>query len=213
MADDSFHEIQLSGKQLVFLFMAITVVSVVIFLCGVLVGRGVRNQQSAELVAMSDTGVPAAVNSALVPGETMPVPEPPPSMETPAEEARDDRRDLSYPQRLERDEPPPEALRIPEEPPSPPAVDRGATAVASPEAPPGDGFTVQVAALRERDIASTMVDHLVEKGYPAYLVDPVPSAPATIYRVRVGKYESRREAEQIVRRLEEEEQFKPWITR
>ncbi len=40
MADDSFHEIQLSGKQLVFLFMAITVVSVVIFLCGVLVGRG-----------------------------------------------------------------------------------------------------------------------------------------------------------------------------
>jgi len=42
MADDHFHEIQLSGKQLVFLFMAATVVSVVIFLCGVLVGRGVR---------------------------------------------------------------------------------------------------------------------------------------------------------------------------
>ena len=41
-ADDGFHEIQLSGKQLVFLFMATTVVSVVIFLCGVLVGRGVR---------------------------------------------------------------------------------------------------------------------------------------------------------------------------
>jgi hypothetical protein len=40
--DDGFHEIQLSGKQLVFLFMATTVVSVVIFLCGVLVGRGVR---------------------------------------------------------------------------------------------------------------------------------------------------------------------------
>ena len=38
--DDGFHEIQLSGKQLVFLFMATTVVSVVIFLCGVLVGRG-----------------------------------------------------------------------------------------------------------------------------------------------------------------------------
>ena len=42
VADDGFHEIQLSGKQLVFLFMATTVVSVVIFLCGVLVGRGVR---------------------------------------------------------------------------------------------------------------------------------------------------------------------------
>ena len=40
--DDGFHEIQLSGKQLVFLCMATTVVSIVIFLCGVLVGRGVR---------------------------------------------------------------------------------------------------------------------------------------------------------------------------
>ena len=37
--DDAFHEIQLNGKQLVFLFMVATVVSVVIFLCGVFVGR------------------------------------------------------------------------------------------------------------------------------------------------------------------------------
>ena len=42
--DEGFHEIQLNGKQLVFLFMAATVESVVIFLCGVLVGRGVRAQ-------------------------------------------------------------------------------------------------------------------------------------------------------------------------
>ena len=41
--DEGFREIQLNGKQLVFLFMAATVVSVVIFLCGVLVGRGVRD--------------------------------------------------------------------------------------------------------------------------------------------------------------------------
>ena len=44
--DDGFHEIQLNGKQLVFLFMAATVVSVVIFLCGVLVGRGVRAERA-----------------------------------------------------------------------------------------------------------------------------------------------------------------------
>ncbi|MDR1989933.1 MAG: hypothetical protein LBQ09_06840, partial [Acidobacteriaceae bacterium] len=40
--DDNFHEIQLNGKQLVFLFMAATVACVVIFLCGLMVGRGVR---------------------------------------------------------------------------------------------------------------------------------------------------------------------------
>jgi hypothetical protein len=36
--DDAFREIQLSGKQLVFLFMVATVFSVVIFLCGVFEG-------------------------------------------------------------------------------------------------------------------------------------------------------------------------------
>ena len=48
--DDGFHEIQLSGKQLVFLFMATTAVSVMIFLCGVLVGRDVRGERAAQTV-------------------------------------------------------------------------------------------------------------------------------------------------------------------
>ncbi len=43
-SNEGFREIHLSGKQLVFLFIATTLVSVVIFLCGVLVGRGVRAQ-------------------------------------------------------------------------------------------------------------------------------------------------------------------------
>ena len=45
--DDAFREIQLNGKQLVFLFMVATVVSVVIFLCGVFVGRGVQGRTRA----------------------------------------------------------------------------------------------------------------------------------------------------------------------
>ena len=46
--DDGFREIQLNGKQLVFLFMAVTVVLVVTFLTGVLVGRGVRAERASE---------------------------------------------------------------------------------------------------------------------------------------------------------------------
>src|SRR6187399_1447913 len=45
MPDEGLHEIQLNGKQLVFLFMTATVVAVVIFLCGVMVGRGVPAQR------------------------------------------------------------------------------------------------------------------------------------------------------------------------
>jgi hypothetical protein len=54
-SDDTFREIQLNGKQLFFLFMAVVVVSVVIFLCGVLVGRGVR-AEVAPIEALTTPG-------------------------------------------------------------------------------------------------------------------------------------------------------------
>src|SRR5204863_7225349 len=59
MADENFHEIQLSGKQLVFLFMATVVLAVIVFLLGVSVGRGVR--ATAPQTASSDlVGAPTA---------------------------------------------------------------------------------------------------------------------------------------------------------
>src|SRR5947209_15295360 len=66
--DDGFHEIQLNGKQLVFLFMAATVVSVVIFLCGVLVGRGVKTERavsSADAAAVAAVAEPAPAPAAV----------------------------------------------------------------------------------------------------------------------------------------------------
>src|SRR5215471_11952184 len=84
--DDGFHEIQLNGKQLVFLFMAATVVSVVIFLCGVLVGRGVRAERTlsgdaesaqspiADLAPAATVGSPPPA-----PVESDPTKAPPPS--------------------------------------------------------------------------------------------------------------------------------------
>jgi cell division protein FtsN len=34
-----------------------------------------------------------------------------------------------------------------------------------------------------------------------------------VFRVRVGKFNTRREAESVAARLQKEEQFKPWVTR
>ena len=58
MSDEGFHEIQLSGKQLVFLFMSGVVLLVVVFLLGVDVGRGVRNAMGD--VPMSAEAAPPA---------------------------------------------------------------------------------------------------------------------------------------------------------
>ena len=70
VVDDGFHEIHLSGKQLVFLFMATMVVSVVIFLMGVFVGRNVRAQQTVDQLTDPTAAMVRAVsedNPALVP--------------------------------------------------------------------------------------------------------------------------------------------------
>ena len=58
-----------------------------------------------------------------------------------------------------------------------------------------------------------LVKQLVKKGYPAYVSGPVNSGGRAIFRIRVGKYKTAKEAEAIKTRLEVEEQFKPWIAR
>src|SRR5687767_6515297 len=68
--DDAFREIQLNGKQLVFLFMAGVVIFVVIFLFGVMVGRGVRAERG---------GLPAGTQVTAAPESEVP---PPPASAT-----------------------------------------------------------------------------------------------------------------------------------
>jgi cell division septation protein DedD len=77
--------------------------------------------------------------------------------------------------------------------------------------PPGPGFVVQVAAVGERAEAETIARRLAAKGYPAFVTTP--AGAARVFRVRVGKYQDRREAESVAERLQREEQFRPWITR
>jgi cell division septation protein DedD len=78
--------------------------------------------------------------------------------------------------------------------------------------PPGAGFAVQVAALNVRSEADAIAKRLASKGYAAYVTSP-PNGTPQIFRVRVGKFGTRREAETVAAKLEKEEQFKPWITR
>jgi cell division septation protein DedD len=209
--EDEFHEIQLSGKQLVFLFMATTVVAVVIFLCGVLVGRGVRP------TTPSGTASAASIAPAPVPVDSVPSPAPTAGSPPPAPPATAE--DLSYHKRLQGEpgaaggaSAADEKLKTQEtEPPKP--VDPPAAVASTPPPGPEGGWVVQIAALRDRAAADAIVRRLTAKGYPTFMLETGPGTPAPGYRVRVGRYSDRREAEQIARRLEREEQFRPFITR
>jgi len=219
MSDESVHEIQLNGKQLVFMFMTATVAAVVIFLCGVMVGRGVNTARVERVVA-------SAAEATVDPTSTVP-PESAPAAEAPASEARvstqDDLKDLSYAGRLEAPEAPPEPAVEPVSAPVPAIVEskperpvvvptKAAQTEAVSREPKGDGFVVQVAAVRSRDEADAISRRLSSKGFPSFVSASGASA-ARVFRVRVGRYNDRGEAETVARRLEKEEQFKPWITR
>jgi DedD protein len=232
--DDGFHEIQLNGKQLVFLFMAATVVSVVIFLCGVLVGRGVRAERGAADAPIAST------DSAPEPAAAPPT-QPPAGSDPTRAAAPPATEDLSYFDRLEKSKAPAEQLKtaatagpapapapaasaeaaakkIAPPPPAPrPATAKSAPAhaVAAADAagePGGQGFAVQIAALNVRSEADAIAKRLSSKGYAAYVISPANGTPS-VYRVRVGKFPTRREAESVAARLQKEEQFKPWVTR
>jgi len=249
MADEGVHEIQLNGKQLVFMFMAVTVVAVVIFLCGVMVGRGVRAPRAAEApdtIAEAPTDPTAAVQGPTATAEPSASPSTT-STGTPAPATTQEK--LTYADRLSSSTSPPETLRSepvahPAAPPEPAPTPKVLVADSKPvpksaarlaakaeskaeskadskadsksiAAEPqdsGSGFVVQVAAVKARSEADTIAKRLSSKGFPSYVTTPGPGT-AHVYRVRVGKYTDRREAESVARRLDKEEQFKPWITR
>ena len=208
--EDGFHEIQLSGKQLVFWAMAIVVIGVVVFLMGVQVGRGVLAQR----------GLPDANAAASAPDSEPP---PPPAAASQASGAPVTANEkLSYAERLSSSEPTPEKLKKPEEtvaakpvadkpPPVKATADKAADPVINTE-PAGAGFSIQLAALKEREEADTIVKRLAAKGYPAYVAAPI-KEKVPIFRVRVGKYKDRHEADTVAAKLQKEEQFKPWVVR
>ena len=244
MPDQEVHEIQLNGKQLVFMFMAATVVSVVIFLCGVMVGRGVRQPLADAIAVNTDTSIDPTAPFDATSSKPAVTSEPAPAPEN---------ENLTYAERLEAPTPlneplkfaeskpavslatvekptPAKAVAVPEPKPQPPPkaeVSRSAppTAVAqsapapktdavpassSVAEPPGKGFVLQVQAFPTRAAADALAGRLKSKGYNAFVTVNPDNVPLK-YRVRVGKYGSKREALIVSDRLKQED-FKPWLT-
>jgi cell division septation protein DedD len=212
LSDEQIQEFNLDGKQLAFVVISGIAVAVVIFLCGVMVGRGVRPSQASGTTA---TG--ASTTSDTTPGALADLADAGQDLTLPNE-------DLPHLDRLNQS-PPPETLRdpIPERPventPDTPAPTPAAeTAKATPAAetsldePPGPGYAVQVRSLKRRSEADAEAMRLRSKGYKAF-VSPGPGAPP-LFRVRVGKYPKESEARAVAARLAKEEKFPgAWVDR
>ncbi len=186
MTDREFREIQLSGKQLVFLFISAVVVAVVIFLLGVAVGRDVRSAADTQMAGAGAT-------------ETV-VPDDPPAQPV---------QDLAYhdlltgsgapaPTPAPNTGPPPSPPTETTPPPAaPPAQEPAATAVT------GDWF-LQVGAYGGRQAADGVIARLKKLNVPAFVLVPGAGSSDRLFRVRVGPYATRAEADGVRVRLERE---------
>jgi cell division septation protein DedD len=212
MSDTGFREIQLSGKQVVFLFMAGAVAAVAVFLLGVSVGRQVPPNPTAESTpppvdATADAGAPGSLPppTAPAPGELKydetlrGKPEggtaaPPPVTSTPT------------PTPTPTSTPAPTGSPAPVKPTATPPSTAKPTPTARPTPPPASAsrtavWFVQVSSFGSRANASRQVSELKAKGIDAR-VFTVPGTN-TPYRVRVGPLE-RAAADAMYARLQKE---------
>ena len=215
--DGACYTVQLNNKLLVFFFMATLAIAVGVFLCGAMIGRGVMVGRGVRNATLAVPGKYIAVGTLRqIPDSRRTV-----SAGTP-------KRD--YAQRLEEEKPEakldPVRWTSPEttvnqtfSPPTPTpkkalARDIPAPAAPAPRRPQQFGldsgtFSIQVVALRTEGTARALLSRLKRKNYHAYLEA---GGEAELHRVRVGRFATRDEAERIVEKLRNEEEFKPYIT-
>lgn len=191
-------EIQLTAKQLVFVFMLTLVAAVTVFLLGVWVGRGINVDSSLAGPAASDAGtVASARDTKAEPGKLTypdllqgsgastppirPAPEPPPPSPPPA---------------TEKDAPPAAA----------PEKAKAAAATQKPAPADADGWMVQTSAYSSKANADRQAAALKAKGYPAFVASGGPP-----FRVRVGPYPDKAAASKVATRLQAETKDKPSV--
>ena len=214
MADDEPRGVHLSDKQLVFVFMAATVTAVVVFLFGVLVGRGV---QQARGPLPEEPGAAAQV---LPDGASAEAPLAD-GVPKPGSGAAGGAEPFSYPARLGKTPPPEQTASAPPQPAeeapresAPPDVPAESVLPRAAGGPADAPYTVQVAAVTRREEAEEIVRKLQARGHEAFVYVPEGGDRFGGFRVRIGSFTHKRDADALAQRLlREDKRYKPWVTR
>jgi len=82
-----------------------------------------------------------------------------------------------------------------------PGAPQGGLAAAHSEAGPGRRYTIQVAAVKDAKLADEMVERLRKKGYPSYRTQSDLPGKGVWFRVRIGHFADRADADRALERL------------
>ncbi|MGV6809629.1 MAG: SPOR domain-containing protein [bacterium] len=92
--------------------------------------------------------------------------------------------------------------KVAEKPKEEPVKEEAPTTSVTPVAGdfPSDGFSIQLVATKDQVNAQKIMQEMIGEGYPAY-VQPVTINDNTVYRVRIGSYSEKAEAEEVQARM------------
>jgi cell division septation protein DedD len=196
MKNREFRELQVSSTHLAVIFLGILIIGIVIFLLGVSVGK--KHAQVAQKAAATAQKEPEQVKNTLVIPENPPTAAPlkkeepaaktetappKPEVSAPAKEM------LAAKPKVESEKASPQTKR------TPPKVE---TKSAQPASAPKKGlYYVQVGALAEKQEAVSVSQRYKTQGYPVVVLDPLPSDQKVVFRVRIGGFATRAEAESV----------------
>jgi DedD protein len=211
----------LSPRHLVLIFLAGVAVCGIFFSLGFLVGFNERSSHQSpvtETVVPQGSSIPPTVNAPVEttqidggsPGSAI---TPPPVVKEPPsgapQEAMVSQKAVAPARASAAVLAPAPAAKASAKPAPAPAVKTQAASSASKKL--GDNFAVQVVASRTRQDAEALVKILQGKGYSVILVPPSSGHGSdNLYRVQVGPYATREQADQARAKLTKEG-FKPFI--
>jgi cell division septation protein DedD len=218
--------------QWIALFAAGAVIMVLTFTLGVLVGR--QWSRPAPAIASIESGARRIVPPGKRGGLSGADVEPPPQVDQQLTfyqtlTAPLGRGSADASQRAEaKVQPTPEPVRAEPPPPPYPYTSRGETLVEEPAAPEAEAaparaqadaaglwsglWSVQVAAFKTQGQAASLHKQLREAGFDAYIAPAVASDGQTNYRVRVGTFKSKAEAQHMVERVRGERSLAAFVT-
>ena len=186
MRNKDFRELQLSSTQLVIIFVGILIIGVVIFLLGVSVGK-----KQSQIVNESTTVAKGEIEQA--------ADKPPVTVQKPKTEKTKETKPVKIkPKESISKEKKPGTIK--KELASHEDVKEKTKAITAPTEKE-NLFYIQIGAYKFKKNALNVADGFKKKGYPSMVINPLPSDKNPWYRVRVGGYKSREEAEEIKSKL------------
>lgn len=223
--EPSYYEIALTGRQVLVAFVILLVCVVASFFSGVWVGRG-GGEAGSDEPARAEAPPPTEEEREGRPEDEL-------SFFEEGRPAQPAPKDLGEVARQERPEstlredlgdgdggrPAGEGRtgsdagdRPAREAPKEPARERETRPEANPAGSLATGdVVIQVLVSSEEDKARDVLDRLRESGFRAFL-SPVADGGRTLYRVRVGPFEEKAEAERVAERLRRTFDLETWIT-